>query len=601
MHFHKGILLGAILLASMAPKFADAQFQAPTKEELEMTSDPLAPGAPAVYLYREEREDDPHHFRSVYARIKVLTEAGKEAATVSVVYHKNFMFYAGGDNSSRMANGFATSWDAPDISHAGEDTRIDTNATGGHAEVSAIEGRVIHADGTVIPLTGTPADLLKVKNGNDQLNQMTFTLPGAEVGSIIEYRYQVRYDRFQSAPEWQVQQPYFVHKAHYVFIPAEQFAPNRNLGGSSGGVSDASIIGAHGEVMTDVRSADVLPPGKVVKQDGLGNWFVDLTDIPAIPHELYAPPMAAQIYQVDFFYTFTPDAKEFWQKEMALWMKDINDYTAPTSLIKSTAEEATAGATSPLDKAKRLYALVEKLENRDFAGNGSPFVATDFVPRGSVEGVLEKKSGNGEELALLYLSLARAAGLDARPERITSRNRSAFNAQMQDTSQLDAVVIGLTIDGKEVVVDPGQKMAPFSTLHWAHAGAGGLRTPHGLAEPALYGYLWQGFLQRISRHARRRRQGAFADPVPADAFHPVAVDWPRIGADRGAGGRPAAAAELVCGIRRSLGLGDAGARLRYPAQCARMDHFDCRRSRRGVRRGVPDARDHHAGGERVRR
>lgn len=474
MHFHKGILLGAILLASMAPKFADAQFQAPTKEELEMTSDPLAPGAPAVYLYREEREDDPHHFRSVYARIKVLTEAGKEAATVSVVYHKNFMFYAGGDNSSRMANGFATSWDAPDISHAGEDTRIDTNATGGHAEVSAIEGRVIHADGTVIPLTGTPADLLKVKNGNDQLNQMTFTLPGAEVGSIIEYRYQVRYDRFQSAPEWQVQQPYFVHKAHYVFIPAEQFAPNRNLGGSSGGVSDASIIGAHGEIMTDVRSADVLPPGKVVKQDGLGNWFVDLTDIPAIPHELYAPPMAAQIYQVDFFYTFTPDAKEFWQKEMALWTKDINDYTAPTSLIKSTAEEATAGATSPLDKAKRLYALVEKLENRDFAGNGSPFVATDFVPRGNVEGVLEKKSGNGEELALLYLSLARAAGLDARPERITSRNRSAFNAQMQDTSQLDAVVIGLTIDGKEVVVDPGQKMAPFSTLHWAHAGAGGV-------------------------------------------------------------------------------------------------------------------------------
>lgn len=439
-----------------------------------MTSDPQAPGAPAVYLYREEREDDPHHFRSVYARIKVLTEAGKEAATVHVIYHKNFMFYAGGDNSSRMANGFANNWSAPDISHAGEDTRIDTNATGGHIDVSAIEGRVIHADGTVIPLTGTPADLLKVRNGANQVNELTFTLPSVEVGSIIEYRYQVRYDRFQSAPEWQVQQPYFVHKAHYVFIPAEQFAPNRSLGGSTGGVSDAAIIGSHGEVMTDIRSANVLPPGKEVKQDGLGNWFVDLTDIPAIPLEPFSPPLEAQIYHVDFFYTFTPDAKEFWQKEMAAWVRDVNEYTAPTGLIKSSAEEITAGLASPLEKAKKLYALVEKLDNRDFSGNAAPFISTDYVPRGSVEGVLEHKSGNGEELALLYLSLARAAGLDARPERITSRNRRMFSAQLQDTSQLDAVVIGLNIDGKEVVVDPGQKMAPFQTLHWTHAGAGGV-------------------------------------------------------------------------------------------------------------------------------
>jgi Domain of Unknown Function with PDB structure (DUF3857)/Transglutaminase-like superfamily len=474
MRIHNGFMLGAILLASFAPRFAAAQFQAPSKEELAMTSDPSAPGAAAVYLYREEREDDPHHFRSVYARIKVLTEAGKDAATVHVVYHKNFMFYAGGDNSSRMANGFATSWNAPDINHAGEDARIDTNATGGHFEVSAIEGRVIHPDGTVIPLTGTPADLLKEKSGNSQFNEMTFTLPDVQVGSIVEYRYQVRYDRFQSAPEWQVQQPYFVHKAHYVFIPAEQFAPNRSLGGSSGGISDAAIIGNHGEMMTDIRSANVLPPGKEVKQDGLGNWFVDLTDLPAIPHEPFSPPLGEQIYHVNFFYTFTPDAKEFWQKEMALWSKDVNEYTAPTGLIKSTVEEVTAGLTSPLDKAKKLYALVEKLENRDFSGNAAPFVATDYVPRGSVEGVLEHKSGNGEELALLYLSLARTAGLDARPVRITGRDRSTFNAQMQDTSQLDAVVIGVNIDGKEVVLDPGQKMAPFQTLHWSHAGAGGV-------------------------------------------------------------------------------------------------------------------------------
>jgi hypothetical protein len=474
MRLHRILYFSALLLGTSAPLAAFGQFQPPSREELEMTSDPKAPGAAAVYLYREEREDDPHHFRSVYARIKVLTEQGKEAATVHVHYQKKFIFYAAGDNSSRMANGNANNWSAPDINHAGEDSRIDSNANAGTIEVKAIEGRVIHPDGTVIPLTGSPSDLLKIKDGHTQANEMTFSLPGVEVGSIIEYRYQVRYDRFNQAPEWQVQQPYFVHKGHYVFTPAEQFAPNRNLTGGTAGVSNSAMLGDHGEIMTDIRSTNILPPGSAVKQDPLGNYFVDLTDIPAIPQEPFSPPMAAQIYQVNFFYTFTPDSKEFWQREMQLWIKDVNEYTAPTAMIRSTAAELTAGLTSPLEKAKKLYATVEKFDNLDFSRNGAPFTATDYVPHGSVETILEHKSGNSEELALLYLSLARAAELDARPERITSRNRQTFSAQFLDTVQLDTVLIGINIDGKEVVLDPGQKMAPFQTLHWSHAGAGGV-------------------------------------------------------------------------------------------------------------------------------
>jgi hypothetical protein len=329
-----------------------------------MTSDPKAPGAPAVILYREEREDEQHHFRSVYERVKVLTDAGKEAATVQVTYLKNFVFYATGDNSSRMAGGTANAWSQPDINHAGEDARVDTNASGGHNEVSAIEGRVIHADGTIIPLTGSAADLLKEKEGNTQFNTLTFNLPGVEVGSIIEYRYQVRYDRFQQAPQWQVQQPYFVHHAHFQFQPADQFLPVRTQGGS--GVSNSAMIANHGEIMTDIRSVNILPPGAEVKQDAQGYWFADLHDIPAIPHEAYGPPLGDHIYQVNFFYTNTPDTKDFWQKEISAWVKEVNQYTAPTSLIKSAAAEATEGATTPLEKAKRLYAMVQKLQNKDF-------------------------------------------------------------------------------------------------------------------------------------------------------------------------------------------------------------------------------------------
>ena len=53
-----------------------------------MTSDPKAPGADAVYLYREEKTDDNLHYHSYYVRIKVLTEKGKELATVRIPYER---------------------------------------------------------------------------------------------------------------------------------------------------------------------------------------------------------------------------------------------------------------------------------------------------------------------------------------------------------------------------------------------------------------------------------------------------------------------------------------------------------------------------------
>lgn len=136
--------------------------------------------------------------------------------------------------------------------------------------------------------------------------------------------------------------------------------------------------------------------------------------------------------------------------------------------------ENVAATDAPLDKAKKLYALVQRLENTDLLGKPSTAFDNDTVPKGSVEVVLQRKSGNSKEIAALYLALARAAGLNARPERIASRDRQIFAPSFMSTDQLDSIVVGVSIDGKEIVVDPGEKLAPFQTLHWSHAGAGGI-------------------------------------------------------------------------------------------------------------------------------
>jgi len=441
-----------------------------------MTSDPKAPGAAAVVLYREETEDDPHNFRSVYARIKVLSEQGKDAATVRIRFPRVLVYKATGNNSSFASTtpgaGVNSYFDAPTLQRTGEDMPYDVDTFASRVEVAALAGRTIQPDGTIIPLKGSPSEILKTVKGVNKRNELVFTLPDVQVGSILEYRYQLRYDRYSSAPDWQIQQPWFVHKAHYAFLPTDQFLPDR--GPDSGGTTNSQLTGPHDSILTDIRNTAILPHGKTLTQDALGRYILDLTDIPPIPQEPFSPPLEEKIYQVDFYYTYTLVQKDFWLKEMQNWNKDLDRYIGSSGEIKSTVAEVCAPSDSPFDKAKKLYSLVQKFDNTDFS-SAVPLPSTgDTIPEGHVDSVLAKKSGTSSEMTFLYLAFLRAAGVDARPERIASRDRHVFSPQILSTAQLDSVVLALKIDGKEILVDPGEKMAPFQTLHWSHTGAGGV-------------------------------------------------------------------------------------------------------------------------------
>ena len=439
-----------------------------------MTSDAKAPGAAAAYMYREEVTDDPHHYRTVYARLKILTADGLQAATVHIPYQRNFIYYAKGDNSSRFANANSSSWSTPDINHSGEDAPIDTDSFNLKTDIAAVEGRTIHPDGTIVALSGSPAELLKVeRNRANGISDISFALPAVTVGSVLEYRYQVRYDRFEQAPEWRIQQPYFVHRAHYVFVPAEQMQRSVSAG-MTGSVSDSALTDLHGEIMTDIESFVQLPGGAGVRQEATGRYAVDVTDIPALPGGPFAPVAAAQAYQVDFFYTPTPDAKDFWQKEMGAWTKLVNGYTTATPELQHALAEIVSPGDAADVKAKKIYLFVAKLENTDFNANGVPDIDSGWIPRGHVDRLLETKKASSNQLAFLYLALTRAAGLNARPVRIASRSHRVFSATFMRADQLDSVVIELTLDGNKVFVDPGTAMAPYATLHWAHAAAGGV-------------------------------------------------------------------------------------------------------------------------------
>ena len=410
------------LIAFTFPINLKAQFQQPTKEELEMTSDPKAPGAAAVYLYREETTDDNLHYHSLYVRLKVLTEKGKELATVRIPYERRSF------------------------------------------KVSGIEGRTIHADGTVIPLTAKPSDLTDVKTKGFQLNTMVFTLPSVEVGSILEYRLQIRYDdNMVSSPTWDVQQPYYVHKAHYMFVPS-----------STPGMF---VTNSRGDTLSRLMWAVKAGPGQTVVQDNRGRYIFDCTEVPAIPTDDWMPPLNSLNWHVEFYYTQYTSGGEFWQKEGKRWAKDSEEFANTTKTLRAAAQGLVGPNDTEEQKARKIYDAVMKLENTSYMREKSDAERKKEKIKAirSAEDVWNQKSGSDDDLALLYVALARGAGLTAYPMQVVNRNRAIFDQTYLSLSQLDDYIAVVTVGGKEVYVDPGQKDCPFGLLSWKHALAGGLR------------------------------------------------------------------------------------------------------------------------------
>ena len=424
----------AMLLAAVMPMVLRAsEFQQPTPDELKMTADPASPGASAVYLYYEEIDNDPLHYRSIYARIKVLTDKGKDLATVNLPYLRS------------------------------------------NYKITDIAGRTIHPDGTVVPLTGKPEDLMTSKSGDREIGRKVFTLPEVTVGSILEYRYQIRYDdNHFSSPLWEIQREYYVHKAHYVFTPFENFMPHANQ------TSSNFLTDAKGNAVNSLVWWYNLPKGVTVVQ-GMRDYTVDVTDIPPAPDEEYMPPIESVLYKVFFYYESTHDAKEFWVKAAKDWSKDVDKFAEPSKTIK----DAVAGIVSPGDseevKAQKIYKAVQALDNTDYsrAKSASEMKALKIREARHAEDTWKQKSGSSDDIALLYLAMARAAGLTAFAVKVVDRNEALFDASYMDTDQLNDTLVLVGIDGKGLLLDPGEKMCTFGEVSWKHSNAGGMRQSAG--------------------------------------------------------------------------------------------------------------------------
>ena len=387
-----------------------------SQEELKMTTVPEAPGAPAVYLYRQVDRDDsshsPHEYN--YSRIKILTEEGRKYADVEIPFFKE------------------------------------------EGDIHGIKARTIRPDGSIVNFEGKAFDKTIVKAKGVKFLAKTFTLPDVQVGSIIDYHY--TYDLREGYvynSHWILSEELFTKRGKFSLKPSADFALRWSWPAG-------------------------LPAGTVPPKNEGGFVRLEAQSIPAFQIEDYMPPQNELKFRVDFAYSEDASEKEpdkFWKKEGKKLNDGVESFTGKRKAMEQAVSETVTPSDPPEVKLQKIYTRVQKFRNTSWETEKTEQEQKREKQKeiNNVEDLWKRGYGNGRQINWLFLALARAAGFEAYSVYISSRSEYFFRPQMMNPSQLNGDVVLVKLNGKEVYCDPATAFAPFGLLPWPETGVNGLR------------------------------------------------------------------------------------------------------------------------------
>ncbi len=415
---HAGVSI--LLMASFTRVGASDEWPPVTKEELALKDAPVATGAPALLLLREQETDDSRGIETNFRRIKILTEEGKKYADVEILFHKGL-------------------------------TRVDE-----------IKARVVAPNGNVRPFNGEIFEKIVSRKGAFKLFSKTFALPDVEVGCILDIRYKIRIDpdiqRYRYlfpgfSQAWIVQSDLPTLEARFGFRPLRNF----NVAWTTNGV--------------DVK--EVRPVDKA------GFLRLTLVNIPAFVSEPNSPPADFLKQRVDFFYATKgyKNVNEFWMDSGKDWHTQAERFIGRRKAIAREAEALLSPSDSPEERLRKLYARAQQIRNLSWEDikTEAEDKRENLKDNQHIEDVSKRGYGYRTEINRFFVGLARAAGFEAGIARVCERDDTFFRLNLLDAAQLNYELAVVRLNGEERYFDPGTPFCPFGQAHWSSTGVTALR------------------------------------------------------------------------------------------------------------------------------
>jgi hypothetical protein len=413
-----GLVVGSLAVPQAR---AGVGFQPVSPDELNLKSEPLAPGAAAIILYRQVDRDDNIHtpHEDNYIRLKILTEEGRKYGDVEIPFDK-----------------------------ANED-------------IVGIRARTIRPDGSIADFGGKVFEKELVKGKSRKYLAKTFTLADVQVGSIIEYAYTADFHEYKIYDSrWILNDDLFSQKAQFSLKPFQGDSYN---------------------IFSLRWSWNTLPAGSAPPKQGPDRIVrMEASNVPAFQTEDYMPPSDEMRARVDFIYE-----QGFAAKDQASYWKDLGkkrDGQLESFVGKKNAmAQALSQIVLPSDsqdvKLRKIYDRVQQMRNTSYEVRKTEQEQKREKEKyaENVEDVWKRGYGDGIQLTWLFLGLVRAAGFEAYGCWVSSRSQYFFSPVRMQGSHLNSNVVLVKVNGKDVYFDPGAAFTPFGLLTWFETGVAGLR------------------------------------------------------------------------------------------------------------------------------
>jgi len=408
----------SLVIATFSTPAWSVSFQPASPDELKMTSEPKAPGAPAIILFREVDRDDRGltAHEDIYFRIKIFTEEGRKYGDIEIPFFKD------------------------------------------EGSIVNLHARTIEPDGRIVNFSGKAFDKMIVKARGLKYLAKTFTMPDVQPGSILEYYYTNDLPEYiLIGSRWILSQELYTKSARFTLRP----------------YSDGHF---------SLRwTWNRLPPGTAQPTQAANQEIsLNATDLKAFQTEDYMPPENELKSRVDFIYSeerFEQDVDKYWRKVG----KKLNDHLESFVGKRKAMEEALAGIVAPGDspevKLQKIYARVQQIRNTTFGQEKTEQEQKRSKEKDpdNVEEVWKKQYAGGVELTWLFLALARAAGFEASGMVLADRQNYFFDPISMDSRRLDTNLVIVKLNGKDAFFAPGAAFTPFGMLPWFETGVKGLR------------------------------------------------------------------------------------------------------------------------------